>query len=227
MEDDIINSAVIMNDVLNHLRSQLNDCAIVLDGDGDHGAQFKKEFRKNQQKNRQELYGTRLAKYNKRIDEIQTQTVINKNKKVMESHQKEERIKNVLLDLKIQDKGKRLKLKNFTMSKEKKSQKLIVETKNQKIQEKQNKDIVRYYDKVNHQNRAIVENRNLIETCLEHVIKDNNEELSVDHGEEMEEEKIEETQEDECVIDSDQSVRILLFATFLFNITVKNCCFRN
>lgn len=221
MQDDIIDS-VIMNDVLNHLRSHPNYGTIILDGGGDDGVQFKKEFRKNEQKKRQELYTTRIARYNKRIDEIQKQNDINNSEKAIKSRQKENIAKNVLLDVKARDLGKRLELMKSIKKSEKKSQNLITEMKNKKIREKQNRDTVRYFDKVNSQNRTIEENRFLVEKCLEHTTVGNSDVLSEIHEEDIGDEIIEEIHEEECIIDSDQSVRIILFPIlFEFYVFVK------
>lgn len=204
--DDIIDS-VIMKEIL-------NQDVIVLEDNGDDEVQFKKEYRKNEHKKRQELFETRITKYNKRIDEIQKQNVVNNNKKAEESCQKKERVKKIQLDLKTQETGRRLELLKFIKEKKEKSQNILVQKKNEKIREKQNKDAERYLDKVYRQNRMITENRFLIEKCLEYKhFEDDNEKLP-EYENEIEEE-IKETQEEECFIDSDQSVRIFLRNRFL------------
>lgn len=222
VEDDIIGS-VIMNDVLNHLRSGPNDYANFLDGDSNDGFQFKKEFRKNEHKIQQELYKSNIEKYNKRIDQIQKQKVINNSKKAEEICKKKERMKNVIFDLKNREVSKRIELLKSIKEKEKKSQNLIVQRKNEKIQEKRNSDIVRYIDKVNCQNRSIAQNRFLMKKCLE---KDN-EVFSVE--EKIVDEQIEQILEEECVIDSDQSVRKLFrnSLSYLQNMFINNCSYRN
>lgn len=199
--EDIIDS-VIMNEIL-------NQNVIVIDDNGDDGVQFKKEFRKNEQKKRQELYESRIEKYNKRIDEIQKQNVVNNSKKKGESCQKKERTKKIQLDLKTQETGKRLELLKLIKEKKEKTQNILVQKKNDKVREKQNKDTERYLDKVYRQNRTIIEDRILIEKCLEYKrFEDDNEKLAEPESENGGE--IKETQEEECLIDSDQSVRILL-----------------
>jgi len=174
----------------------------------------QRENRIAENKKRQERLGTLVEKYNKRIDKIQQENVKNHLKKLDANYQKAEQMQQRLQNHKILERRKVTKILQFIKDKDLKSKKLLADNKKLKLHEKQKRDIENYYKKVEYQNITIVKNQQLIEKCLINRtlddIENSDQELFVEHEEEMKDEdyEIEEIAEEECVIDSDQSVII-------------------
>jgi len=164
---------------------------------------------------RQELLGTIVKKYHEKIEKIHQENVTNNKKKLEAKHQKAEKIQLRLQNHKTLECRKNAKILNFIKNKDIKSQKLLAERKYQRLSEKQKRDNERFYNKVEYQKIALVKNQQLIDKCLENKTfnsLENNQELSGEYEEEINDEPIEEIiTEEECIIDSDQSVIINYF----------------
>lgn len=164
---------------------------------------------------RQELLGKIVKKYHKKIEKILQENVANNKKKLEAKHQKAEKIQLRLQNHKILECRKNAKILNFIKNKEIKSQKLLAERKYQRLSEKQKRDNERFCNKVEYQKITLVKNQHLINKCLENKTfnsLENNQELSGEYEEEINDEPIEEIiTEEECIIDSDQSVIINYF----------------
>ncbi|KAE9541212.1 hypothetical protein AGLY_004457 [Aphis glycines] len=171
---------------------------------------------KNQRENRiieynkrQELLGTIVKKYHKKIKKIHQENVTNNKKKLEDKHQKAEKIQLRLQNHKTLECRKNAKILNFIKNKDIKSQKLLAERKYQRLSEKQKRANERFYNKVEYQKITLVKNQQLIDKCLENKTfnsLENNQELSEEYEEEINDGPIEEIiTEEECIIDSDQS----------------------
>lgn len=156
MNNNILNFKKI-NDILNNGKTELNNINV------ENQIKLLKKDLPNEKLQKKHL--TNLEKYNKRIEKIQIQKIIDHSKKVEANHQREQRIKTqveIAKYLEIRknfDKIKRIK------NKEDKSQKLLTELKNLKLYKKQNRDIERYFEKVKYQNETLMENQMLIDEC--------------------------------------------------------------
>lgn len=163
---------------------------------------------------RQELLGTIVKKYHEKIEKIQQENVTNNKKKLEAKHQKAEKIQLRLQNHKTHECRKNAKILNFIKNKDIKSQKILAERKYQRLSEKQKRDNERFYNKVEYQKITQVKHQQLIDKCLENKTFNNieNIELSGEYEEEINDEPIEEIiTEEECIIDSDQSVIINYF----------------
>lgn len=83
----------------------------------------------------------------------------------------------------------------------------MVTQENLRLSEKRNNETKRYFDKVAHQNIMLTKKQLLIDKCFRNIESDDGKELVKSYVEEIIDEPIEEMVEEECFIDSDQSVK--------------------
>lgn len=204
MERTIIDIEL-MDNVLDGFRSIKNNIYI----DSSERVLQNKKRLENEYEKRQKMIVTRLKEYDKKIKNVQNQHAMMNNVRIKVNRQRDQQIKLRLQELKTQERLNRIKLIKHIKKKEIKAQKLLVDIRNIRLREKQNKDIDHYNNQFKHQSTTIPENQLIIEKCIKKKSKLKNigsiEEWSL--NEEIKNEPQEEIiVEEECFIDSDQSV---------------------
>jgi len=175
----------------------------------------QRENRISENNKRQELLGTLVKKYNKRIDNIHQKNIKNNHKKLEANYQKSERMKQRLQSHITLESCKNRKKIQIIKDKHMKSQKLLTERKEIRLCEKKKRDTERYNNKVEYQNITLLKNQQLIEKCLEDKtlddFKNSGLEFIAENEEEISEEPIDEITAEECNSYSDRSVVINYF----------------
>lgn len=191
----------LMENVLCDLRCQKNP-QIIID-------RIERGMRNLKDKTPQKKQGTVLEKYNKKIEQIQTQNIINHNKKIDANRKKEERMEKKIHEVKKQQQRKKLELIRHIKDKEIKTKKILAEREQTRIHEKQNKEIKRYFEVVKQQNITLIKNQTLIDKCIKHIRSNHSNDIgeTTAYEEEIKDEPLEEMIEEECFVDSDQLVK--------------------
>jgi len=176
---------------------------------------IQKENRITENNKRQELLGTLVEKYNKRIDKIHRENVKKNDKKLEAKYQKTERIQQRLRNHITVESCKNREKLQIINNKHIKSQRLLAEREKLRFFEKKKRDIERYYNKFENQNITLLKNQQSIDKCLENKTLDDFENIDqvlfAENEEEMNDEPMEEITEEECVLSADRSVVINYF----------------
>lgn len=200
MENNVFDFKI-SDSVLNKLRCQNDPLAII--------GLLEIEKRNLNDKIPNKPLGKCLKKYNKKIDDLQRQKTIDNDKRIKANRKKEELIAERQRDLEIQQRRKKIELKKHIKNKEITSKKLLAERENLKLSAKHNNETKRYFDTVEHQNEILAEKQLLIDKCFrnrESDEPDDGKELFKSYEEDTIDEPLEKMEEEECFIDSDQSV---------------------
>lgn len=175
----------------------------------------QRENRRTENDKRQELLGTLVEKYNKRIDKIHRENVKDNNKKLEANNQKTERTQQRLQNHRTLETIKNREKLQIIIDKHITSEKLLAEREKLRLSKKKNRDIELYNNKVDYQNITLLKNQQLIDKCIENKTLDDFENsdqelLFAEYEEEINDELMEEITEEDCSY-SDQSVVINYF----------------
>jgi len=175
----------------------------------------QRENRRTENDKREELLGTLVEKYNKRIDKIHRENVKDNNKKLEANNQKTERTQQRLQNHRTLETIKNREKLQIIIDKHIKSEKLLAEREKLRLSKKKNRDIELYNNKVDYQNITLLKNQQLIDKCIENKTLDDFENsdqelLFAEYEEEINDEPMEEITEEDCSY-SDQSVVINYF----------------
>lgn len=204
MEHNVIDMKI-MDDVLYNFRRIKTDIYV----DRAERVLQNKIRLKNEYEKRQKQNETRLKEYNKRIDKIQNQHDIRNNKRIEANRKRDEQIQKQLQAVKTQERLNHIKRMQHIKCKDIKTQKLLSDSKVLRFREKQSRDIERYQFK--HQNTMIPDNQLIFDKCIKNKRLDVSNYVKRGWSYEKNiknepQEKI--IKEEECYIDSDQSVSI-------------------